>query len=217
MAPRRWEYRATSASSIRGRHELVMTAEGHSRRRQRHKFCTILGDEVTVLHLVRFGKRAGPKLERRKAFEYPVWTVPTPYLIWAHFLGPGGACVSREKHQASSGAVIIFFFSQCVPYGHRVGFGRASRSMAASRADSARRGNIIRGIIAAFLLKGVDFSPISRHVKRVVCMFVLTSYVIELMVRHIVMGRLRDGQSRRLADSRFLSWPPRPTFAPHPP
>lgn len=109
MAPRRWEYRATSASSIRGRHELVMTAEGQSRRRQRHKFCTILGDEVTVLHLVRFGKRAGPKLERRKAFEYPVWTVPTPYLIWAHFLGPGGACVSRGKHQASSGAVIIFF------------------------------------------------------------------------------------------------------------
>lgn len=60
MASRRAEYRATSASRVRGRRdELLITTEWQSGAGEQYAFCTILGGEVTVLHLVRYGWQAG--------------------------------------------------------------------------------------------------------------------------------------------------------------
>lgn len=60
MAPQKAEYRATSEFHVRGRRDdLLATTEWQSGARESHAFCTILGDEDTVLHLVRFGWQAG--------------------------------------------------------------------------------------------------------------------------------------------------------------
>lgn len=70
-----------------------------------------------VLHLVRLaGKPVGPKLERGKAFEYPVWTVPTPcgYLIWAHPVEPEGACKVKGGNNRRRLGQCSFFPMRCV-------------------------------------------------------------------------------------------------------
>lgn len=115
-----------------------------------HIFCTIIGDEATVLHLVRLaGKPVGQKLERRKAFEYPVWTVPTPcgYFYLGSSWRAGRSVQSKGENNKASFVTVSFpfLFFRCVLYEHREGSHGAYRSMAASRADSARRGEISSG------------------------------------------------------------------------
>lgn len=190
---RRAGQRATSASRVRGRHGPLTTTERQSGRSQRFTFCTILGEEVTVLHRVRLGgKRAGLKLGRRKAFEYPVWTVPTPYLILARFQSQEERAKQRGNNRRSLGQVSLFPL-RSFTYRHRGGFTQHLGAwQQASRTDSARRGNVTKGILADSLRKSVNHFPVPQHLNPMVHV-VFIHHVTGNIARHIAMGRLRDG------------------------
>lgn len=64
--------------------------------------------------------------------------------------------------------------------------------------------------MAGSLYESVNSLPIPQHLSPMVCTLSSTSMPLRNTARHIAMGRLRDVMVY-LPDSRFLSWPPRPT------
>lgn len=105
--------------------------------------------------------------------------------------------IKGENIRRRLGHCLLSF--QCVPYGHRRGGGQQSIWEHSSKQGRlCKVGEISLGVSwPAHFNKGLHSLLILQHLDLVVHV-VFNFHATEKMVRHITMGRLRDGLSRRI-------------------
>lgn len=144
-----------------------MAMEWHSDTRERYAFCTISGEEVTVLHLVRFGWQAGgPKnWGGGRRLNTPYLDCTTTVLDLGSFPRARGSVSVRIKGE-TLGVVwgcVLFFFPNAFRTGIECGFHRASRSIAGRQGVGQTLqggGNVIRGFYGRLPTRRKrEFSP----------------------------------------------------------